>query len=79
MSDLNIQFHNGKWWTVACHSEYDSHTKRFNSKKKAIEYSEKLQNEEVLQSVSIFKRNGDFETQSSVVIIRPSNKERLNQ
>ena len=79
--DLNVQFHNGKWWTVTCTNDtsINKHTRKFTSKKKAIEYAEKLQNKEIVDNLCVYKKDGKFESQSSVLFIRPSNKERLNK
>ena len=79
--DLNVQFHNGKWWTVTWTDDtrVDKHTKKHTSKKKAIEYGENLQNKEIVDNLCVYKKDGKFESQSSVLFIRPSNKERLNK
>ena len=79
--DLNVQFHNGKWWTVTWTDDtrYDKHTKQHTSKKKAIEYGERLQNDEVVDNLCVYSKDGKFESQSSVLFIRPSNKERLSK
>ena len=79
--DLNVQFHNGKWWTVTWTDDtrVDKHTKQHTSKKKAIEYGERLQNDEVVDNLCVYTKDDKFESQSSVLFIRPSNKERLSK
>ncbi len=57
-------------------TRHDRHTRKHTSKKKAIEYGEKLQNDEMADNLCVYNKDGKLESQSSVLFIRPSNKEK---